>query len=153
MRFINKIQSNASLESFVKSLNNRSWVSTARQEESEGLYISGWIIIFEKNSLLEPWIRFFVWIKSAFVDVNTQIFLPAYSLIDDNINSDFPYEVGAIMDIVRFCFSSKKSTNWRCCSLWYTPFKWYCSVKASFHSVKKFLWDSSVCCSINLLIG
>ena len=29
------------------------------------------------------------------VDVNTQIFLPAYSFTADEISSDFPYEVGA----------------------------------------------------------
>src|SRR5699024_3196019 len=97
---------------------------------------------------------FFVCMRSALVDVNMQILPPAYSFTADRISSDFPYEVGAITETVSSFLLSKKLTSEFCCSLRHTFPDTYCSVKASFHSVKKFLLESSMqCCSINLLTG
>ena len=99
--------------------------------------------IFEHNEIF-CWTLFFVCIRSALEDVNTQILLPAYSFTADRISSDFPYEVGAITETVSSFLLSKKWTSEFCCSLRHISPDTYCSVKASFHSLKKFLLESSM---------
>ncbi len=92
---------------FLNILNRRSCVRTARQDVSFGLYISGCTTTLGNISLLIFCILFFVCIRSALVEVNTQIFLPAYSFTADEISSDFPYEVGATTETVSSFFFQK----------------------------------------------
>ena len=63
-------------------------------------------MILEKLLFATFLIRFLVCIKSAFVEVIIHIFFPGKSCTADAINSDLPYDVGAIIDTVFFTFDS-----------------------------------------------